>query len=288
MRWTMGLLGRRIRLTPRHRRRCRKPECRASADSWRQLAAGASLTIPGVKAGGYGVSCPVRRRWPKCRNLSNHHRRDCTTAITIKRVTLESAGPSAPHRHHNPHRLAGHHTALYPSAPQYRSQEDLARPPCQRVGPARPVQHMKRRGSIEGEVGRREGASLSIGGAMAGSPEGPAGAGEMKAPNNARVEAGPGLGANGGARWEGMPVREARPRAAGASNRSRGCPRGPEPHEEPAPMGEAPDKSFIGPVWPDQLGTARGAGPRGGPIQAPATRGWRAGRAPGGTSRGRA
>jgi len=50
------------RLTPRHRRRCRKPEWRASADSWRQLAAGASLTIPGTKAGGYGVSCPVIRR----------------------------------------------------------------------------------------------------------------------------------------------------------------------------------------------------------------------------------
>ena len=52
------------RLTPRHRRRCRKPECRASADSWRQLAAGASLTIPGAKAGGYGVSCPVSRCCP--------------------------------------------------------------------------------------------------------------------------------------------------------------------------------------------------------------------------------
>ena len=51
-----------FRLTPRHRRRCRKPEWRASADSWRQLAAGASLTIPGTKAGGYGVSCPVIRR----------------------------------------------------------------------------------------------------------------------------------------------------------------------------------------------------------------------------------
>ena len=58
------------RITPRHRRRCRKPEWRASADSWRPLAAGATLTIPGTKAGGYGVSCPVRRRWP---DLPPHH-----------------------------------------------------------------------------------------------------------------------------------------------------------------------------------------------------------------------
>jgi len=84
-----------------------------------------------------------------------------------------------------------------------------------------------------------------------------------------------------------MPGEGGRPEGRRSQQSVTGMPSRPGTTRGTGADGRSPRKII---PWPGLAGPARhysGAGPRRGPIQAPVTRGWRAGRAPGGKSRGR-